>query len=99
MRADRAERAAGQRWGSPRCLDRFQRALDRLHDADVSRAAAKVAGQLLADSLLIGLWNARDDIAGHHQHAGSAKTALQRMMLGECFPQDVHDGIVLETFE
>ena len=98
--ASRPDRSCGRGpCGMSRRVDRFQRALNRLDDADIAGAAAQVAGQLQADSLLVGIRKPRDDVASRHQHAGSAEAALQGMMLGEGFPQHVHHGIVLEAFE
>jgi hypothetical protein len=58
-----------------------------------------MTAELLANGLGIGVVHAQEDIARHDQHARRAEPALQAMALVELATQDLHDGIVLESFE
>ena len=55
----------------------------RRHDSLIPGAAAQVAGELLADLLLVGLRSTAQERLGRHQEPGGAEAALQRMVLRE----------------
>src|SRR5687767_6335743 len=70
-----------------------------LNDIYVASAAAKVAGDRVAD-LVVG-WIAvlaEERVAGH-QHSRRAKTALQTVLLEEAVLQWMQFAVLFETFD
>ena len=55
----------------------------RRHDPLIPGAAAQVAGELLADLLLVGVRSTAQERLGRHQEPGGAEAALQRVVLAE----------------
>src|SRR5262245_41533 len=63
--------------------------LDGLDDVVVSRAAAEIALELVADLLLRGLRIPLEELGRRHDHAGCAEATLQPVLL----PEGVLDGM------
>jgi hypothetical protein len=70
-----------------------------LHDSCVSGATAYVPAELVPEGSLIQARKPEEDVSGHHQHPGSAKSALQAVLLMEVLSEHVHREIVLHRLQ
>ena len=70
-----------------------------LNDADITGAAAKVAGERRTDTRLIAVGLGGEQCVGGHQHARRAETALQSVMTAERSLQRRQRVAVGKTFD
>src|SRR5216683_32952 len=77
----------------------LRRVLHGAHYVQVTRAAAQVAGDRLADLLLARVLVALEQRRARHQHSRRAVAALQRVLLGEGFLHRMELAALLEALD
>ena len=83
-------------WADPLLLQDVQ---DGVHNALVARATAQVPGELKTHARLIGLGQAKHDVARRGKHSRRAKAALQCVVVRERLPQPSHDRVIFIAFD
>jgi hypothetical protein len=70
-----------------------------VHNALVARATAQVPGELKTHARLIGLGQAKHDVARRGEHSRRAEAALQCVVARERLPQPSHDRVIFIAFD